>query len=278
MTNSQAPIKTMKLYTHVERVERELAARGFGPDQLLTIEELFNLDQLHYHGPDAVRAAIHRLALKPGDRVLDVGSGLGGPARILAGEGECRVTAVELQEDLNRLAGSLTRRTGLDDRIDHRCEDFLTASLPESPFDALVSWLTFLHIPEREALLGRCHACLRPGGRILVEDFYARPGLSAEQQAVLAKDVYCTDLPSWQRYREQIEAAGFEAIEMEDMTTGWHRFVADRLDDFHQGRERFVTLHGQDAFEALRHFYSVIVELFGSGGLGGVRWSARRAE
>ena len=276
MTQSDAPIKSMKLYTHVDRVERELSARGIDPEKPLSVEALFDLDQLHYHGPEAVRAAIDRLGLTTGDRVIDVGSGLGGPARLLASEGGCRVTAVELQPDLDQLAARLTRRTGLEQRIEHRCEDFLTAERPEPGFDALVSWLTFLHIPERSKLLERCFECLRPGGSILVEDFYARPGLGPEQQDMLKNEVYCRELPSWEQYREQIEAAGFDRIEMEDMSAGWSRFVSDRLGEFRRGKERFVAIHADDAFEALEHFYSVMVELFGSGGLGGLRWSARR--
>lgn len=278
MTDSDAPIKTMKLYTHVDRVERELAARGFESDASLTLNDLVDLDQLHYHGVDAVRTAIEQIGLSADDRVIDVGSGLGGPARLLASESGCHVTAIELQPDLNRLAESLTRRTGLAPRIDHRCEDFLATEPPDQGFDALVSWLTFLHIPERANLLQRCRECLRPGGAIFVEDFYARPALGPEQQAALANDVYCRELPTWERYRAQIETAGFEQLEMEDMSAEWSRFVADRLDDFHGGRERFVAIHGQDAFDALDHFYTVIVELFRSDGLGGIRWTARRPE
>lgn len=277
MTPSDVPIKTMKLYTHVDRVARELSARGFGPNEPLSVESMFDLDQLHYHGPEAVRTAIDRLGLGAGDRIIDVGSGLGGPARLLASEGGCRVTAIELQPDLDQLAAGLTRRTGLQEQIEHRCEDFLSADRPEPGFDALVSWLTFLHIPERSALLERCYACLRPGGSILVEDFYARPGLGPAQRAMLANEVFCRELPSWEQYREQIETAGFKPLEMDDMSAGWGRFVSDRLDKFRRGKERFVAVQGDDAFQALEHFYAVMVELFLSDGLGGLRWTARRA-
>ncbi len=278
MTRSHSQIKTMKLYTHVDRVERELGARGFGLDDPLSIETLFDLDQLHYHGPAAVRAAIDRLGLVEGDRVIDVGSGLGGPARLLAAEGGCRVTAIELQPDLNQLAADLTRRTGLEEQIEHHCADFLTIEQPGQHFDALVSWLTFLHIPDRAALLERCFGCLRPGGSILVEDFYARPGLGPEHRAMLENEVYCRALPSWERYRDQIETAGFERIEMEDMSAAWGRFVRDRLDEFLERKAQYVAIHGHDAFQALAHFYAVMVELFQSDGLGGLRWCARRPD
>jgi cyclopropane fatty-acyl-phospholipid synthase-like methyltransferase len=212
MPNRPGTIKSMKLYQHVERVERELHAGGFSVDDRLEIETLEPLDQLHYHGRSAVQDAIEELELTPASRVLDVGSGLGGPARVIAAETQAQVTAIELQDDLNRLARSLTRRCGLDDRIEHRRADILTASLPAGEYDVVVSWLTFLHIPERESLLSRCLQRLRPGGRILVEDFHARRQLTDRERELLSDEVYCQRLDALADYRAMIEEAGFEAI------------------------------------------------------------------
>ena len=83
MSNS-APIGSMPLYTHLDRIERGLAALGIGPTDALRPEQLFALDQWHYGGTDAVRSAVEHLGLQSSSRVLDVGSGLGGPARFLA--------------------------------------------------------------------------------------------------------------------------------------------------------------------------------------------------
>lgn len=266
----------MKLYQHVERVERELWTRGLGDGAALDTLTLEPLDQLHYHGRSAVIEAISQLGLGPDSRVIDVGAGLGGPARVIAEEGGCRVLAVELQDDLNGLATSLTQRCGLDGRIEHRRADFLSASLPFSEFDALVSWLTFLHIPERETLLTRCYQRLKPAGRILVEDFFARRELSDEEREQLAHEVYCQRLDSLDAYRALIKQAGFEAIDCQTMTESWASFVKSRLVAFRDDRERFERIHGEDAFLALETFYSVMDRLFSSGALGGLRWTARR--
>jgi hypothetical protein len=91
----QNAIKSMPLYVDVERINNELTALGIGVDEALTPAQLFPFDQYHYHGTDAVDAAVRLLGLGPASHVLDVGSGLGGPARYLASTIGCHITALE---------------------------------------------------------------------------------------------------------------------------------------------------------------------------------------
>ena len=77
-------IKTMKLYSAVERIHLELAAEGYGRDAALPLEVLTRHDQLHYFGTQAVEEAIDAIRPPRDGRVLDVGAGFGGPARDVA--------------------------------------------------------------------------------------------------------------------------------------------------------------------------------------------------
>ncbi len=115
--SDQAPLQSMPLYTHVDRVARGLAALGIGPDDEIPAERLFALDQWHYHGTDAIRDAARFLGLGPQSEVLDIGAGIGGPARFLAHATGCRVTALELQPELHQVGLDLTRRSGLGGRV-----------------------------------------------------------------------------------------------------------------------------------------------------------------
>jgi len=112
-----APIATMPLYTNVDRIAKGLVALGIGPTDPIRPEQLFAMDQWHYHGTDAIRDTAKRLNLGPKDRVLDVGSGVGGPARWLAHTIGCHVTALELQPELNALSkrGDVAAMTALVD-------------------------------------------------------------------------------------------------------------------------------------------------------------------
>ena len=86
---------------------------------------------------------------------MNLGSGFGGPARYLSATFGARVTAVELQDEVDRFARELTARCGLDAAVTHLCGDALavTASLTPQSVSAFVSWLTLLHIPERTQLI-----------------------------------------------------------------------------------------------------------------------------
>lgn len=277
MTTSAQDIKTMQLYRKVERIHNELRARGINDHGALRVEDLVSLDQYHYNGTAAVDEAISALVVGPGSHVLDVGAGIGGPARYMAFKTGCRVTALELQSDLDRTAAGLTERCGLAGRVTHLCGDVLSGMMDGGGFHALVSMLVFLHIPDRTTLFRRCHDALRLGGALFVEDYYQRGPLSDAERSALAEKVYCRYLPDFATYEAQLRDAGFTAIELRDQTESWAGFVAGRLAGFRDDRERLIAVHGQDLVDALDDFYATVDGLFAGGNLGGLRILARRA-
>ena len=269
-------IKTMKLYSRVERVYAQLRSAGIGPGDAIPLEVLCRFDQYHYFGTDAVDEGIDALALGPRDRVLELGSGLGGPARYIADRVGCTVTALELQSDVHEVASELTRRCGLAHLVRHQQGDILEGPVPAGHFDALFGWLVFLHIPERERLYRRCHEALRPGGRLYVEDFFERGNLSARERETLALKVYCRGLPRLDALYRDLEEAGFTDVDAHDLTPSWTDFVSERARAYRERREQEVALHGAEVFEGLDDFYRSVAELFRAGNLGGMRVSARK--
>ena len=269
-------IDTMKLYHQVGRVFNELSALGIGDGDPIPIEELFAYDQYHYLGTDSVDEAIEKLGLDATKRVLEVGAGIGGPARYLAHRSGARVTALELQPDLNATGQTLTRRCGLSDRVSHVCGNILDGAPGGMAFDALASWLTFLHIPDREVLYRRCFEALKPGALLFAEDYFERGRLSSRERAALETDVYCEYVPQLADYTRQLEGAGFDDIRLTDMTSAWMPFVAARKEEFCRRRKRNLRVHGAEIVSGLEEFYSSIVALFEAGNLGGVRVIARK--
>jgi cyclopropane fatty-acyl-phospholipid synthase-like methyltransferase len=267
----------MKLYDRVDRIHRELAAVGIGQHDPLTVHDLAPFDQYHYHGTDAVDAAVSALAIAAGARVLEVGSGIGGPARYLASMTGASVTAVEIQPDLDETARTLTDRTGLAPLVRHICADMLDGAPAGGPFDAVVSWLAFLHIPDRARLLDACYAALVPGGGLYVEDFCLRGEPSEADWADLREKVACPYLPRSGEYRAHLQDAGFRSVVISDLTCDWTAYTAQRLADFRNNRERTVAVHGADVAAGLDDFYATITRLYAIGVLGGLRIVAHRS-
>ena len=122
-------IKTMKLYHHFERVDNELRHAGFKDDDKLRPEDLFAFDNMNYYGTEAVQNAIDCCKIDQNCKVLDIGSGLGGPARFMASKTGCEVFALELQEDCSRKAFEYTERCTMTENIHHITDDFLRCDL-----------------------------------------------------------------------------------------------------------------------------------------------------
>lgn len=270
-------LKRMKLYQNPDRVFGSLRHVGIDPDGPLTVTDLAAFDQYHYFGAKAVREAIDVLSLSADHHVLDVGAGLGGPARLMADEARCAVTAIELQTDLHEISRLLTERCGLADKVTHLNGDVLAQDFSDRGFDAAVSWLVFLHIANREKLFSVLHDALRPGGLFYFEDYYARGPLTDTEKNTLAEDVYCHYLPDLDRYVAELEQAGFINIETIDMTPEWIPFVRTRRDDFKSKLDANAEAMGPETAQAQAAFFDTVAGLFDGGNLGGLRVTGRKA-
>ena len=273
---ANADIKTMKLYHHIERVYNELRELGKSDKDALQVEELTAFDQMHYHGTAAVDEAVRLASIGPATSVLEIGSGLGGPARHIAHTVGAPVTALELQDDQHRLAAELTERCGLSSRVDHVCGDILSYDWAGRTFDVVVSWLALYHIPHRPQLLEKCLDLLNPGGVFFAEDLFSRQPFSDDEWAEVSFELYAQYLPDFEGYRLDLENAGFVSINCKDMSDDWGEFTRGRMTTYREQKVRHLRVHGESIFAGLDAFYDIVVGYFSSGQLGGIRVIANK--
>jgi ubiquinone/menaquinone biosynthesis C-methylase UbiE len=195
------------------------ALQGMGKDvDHLTPDDLAPVDEFHGgQRPATVRLA-EMIGFTGGERVLDVGSGLGGPSRFLAWRYGVRVSGVDLTAEFVRIAEMLTRRTGLEGRVDYRQGDALDLPFDDASFDVAWSQNAAMNIPDRDRLYREMRRVLKPGGKLGLQEVAAGPGGVPHFPVQWAREPGISSLFSAAETRGKLEAAGFRVVTWQDTT------------------------------------------------------------
>lgn len=252
----------------------KLAARGTNLDTL-TEDELKDFDQDHYGGVHVVDVLADRAGIRREHHVLDVCSGMGGPARWIAHRYGCRVTGLDFTESRVEAAKRLTRRVRLDHLVDFVHGDATAMPLSDSRYDVLIGQESWLHIPDKAALIEQCARVVKPTGTIAFTDVVLRAELTRGEQERLAAEMHAPTIASADRYTELLENNGCQVELREDLSDEWKRILVDRLAMYRSLRDTTIAKFGEARFLEYDRAYSHFVGLFVAGKLGGTRIIAR---
>jgi ubiquinone/menaquinone biosynthesis C-methylase UbiE len=161
-----------KHYTHgslEEALFRAIRSAGKDPEHL-TADELSGVDEFHLGWRPATEALARDMALRPGERLLDIGSGLGGPARYFAATHGCQVTGIDLTPEFVAVAVSLTRRCGLADKAAFQQGSALALPFADASFEAATLIHVGMNIGDKARLFAEAKRVLKPGGRFGIYD------------------------------------------------------------------------------------------------------------
>jgi SAM-dependent methyltransferase len=198
------------------RIEAALTAVA-PDDRPLTVAELAPLDQFHTRGVLATAELARAAALESSTRVLDLGCGLGGPARYMAATFGCPVTGVDLSPAFVDAAVYLTARCRLSDRVTFQVGDALHLPFGAGAFDAVFLQHVAMNIEDRTALYAEIRRVLAPGGRFATHDLVLREG-EVVYPVPWARDASTSFLLSEADTRAALDHAGFKATLWSDDT------------------------------------------------------------
>jgi ubiquinone/menaquinone biosynthesis C-methylase UbiE len=207
-------------YTSRDLGEVILAAlRRMGKDlDHLTPDDLAPVDEFHGGQRAATIHLAELLGLAGTERVVDVGSGLGGPSRFLAWRHGVRVSGIDLTAEFVRVAQMLTRRTGLVDKVDYRQGNALDLPFSDMSFDIVWSQNAAMNIADRDRLYREMRRVLKPGGRLALQEVAAGPGGPAHFPVQWAREPSISFLYSADETRARLAAAGFRVVVWQDTT------------------------------------------------------------
>ncbi len=194
-----------------------LKAAGFDPDNL-TPEDLVPLEHLHGRGADATRELLDILAPGPETHLLDIGSGIGGPARMAAYAYGARVTGIDLTQEFCEVAAMLNERTGLSDRVTIRQASALDLPFEEESFDGAYSQNVSMNIEDKDAFYAEAFRVVRPGGLFVAAEYTEGPGGPPVFPVPWALVPDNSHLLKPDALRRAIEAAGFEIVDFHDQS------------------------------------------------------------
>lgn len=194
-----------------------LRAEGHDPDHL-DPGVLAPVEEFHTLGRAATKALAAAAHLTTADRVLDVGCGIGGPARFLARTFGCSVTGVDLSAEFVEVARDLNRRVGLGDTIDVRRADALDLPFDDAGFDVVWTQHVTMNIADKRALYREFARVLAPAGRFAFFDVVAGSNQPIHFPVPWADQPERSFLESADGIHTAVEAAQFTVKHWEDMS------------------------------------------------------------
>ena len=200
--------------------ERVLAAlrETKGPDAALTPENLAPFDHFHGRGVVATEELAASLNPRPGERLLDIGSGIGGPARWFAAKCGVHVTGVDLTPEFCAAAEALNAATGLSDCVTIIEGSALALPVPDAAFDAAYSQNVIMNIADKQLFYREAFRALRPGGRLALSNLCAGPAGEPYFPVPWATTSDTSFLAAPEEMRADLVAAGFEILSFRDTT------------------------------------------------------------
>jgi len=222
----------------------------------LTTADLGTVDEFHIRGRQATLELARSLNLSADSRVLDIGSGLGGPARTLVETYGCRVTGIDLTQAFCDAAAILSEWVGLSDRVAFRQGDATSLPFADGEFDAAMTIHVAMNIARKDRLYAEAKRVLKPGARFAVYDILQGEGGDVLFPVPWAREPSISHLATPDAMQSLLTGVGFTIVDAQDSTEEgqrWFEAMAARMAQAAVPAVTFQAFLGNDFPEMARN-------------------------
>jgi SAM-dependent methyltransferase len=247
----------------LRRLNAALSDDGVDPARP-SLEELAPYDQFHGRGLEATVEIADQLQVAATDHLLDVGSGIGGPARYMARRFGCRVTGIDLTAEFCEVARHLSDLLGLADRTGFQQGDALAMPFADASIDGAYSMNVSMNIADKAGFYRELYRVLKPGSWLFLSELAQGPGGSPDYPTPWAATAAASFLATPDDTRAGLTAAGFEVLSCSGRVAETVAFGERAREIVRAGGKpphRTVQLiHGEIAQEAMRNSTRAVAE------------------
>ena len=242
---------------------REAVDEAYGPEVLRALDIVGREDFYGILAGQGIRFIAGKMDLAAESRVLDLGAGIGGPARFFAATFGCRVTGIDLSAFNHRTAVERTRASDLEGLVSFAHGDALDAPVPDGYFTHVFGCEAWCYFADKAPLYARAKRALRPGGVIAFVEAACEVPVLLRTEELLGPVRYESEA----RYRALLEQSGFVDIRCFDTTPLATQDVASSLLRLLASREAVVEAAGADVYYGLLELWGEFLACFATGRL-----------
>ncbi|MFH8367649.1 SAM-dependent methyltransferase [Streptomyces sp. NPDC018031] len=232
-TSESAPSVTAQVGAFYDQLAGAFDAALYGPNVHVgywdSLEDTTSLPDAADRLTDMM---IKRLGVGPGDRVLDIGCGVGGPAVRLAKATGAEVVGINVSVKQVEKANALAESEGVSGKVGFQHGDAMALPFEDASFDAVWMLESVMQMPSRAAAFAEAARVLRPGGRLTLTDNFEREPITEERRPVIEKILqsYLTQPPaSFDDYPAVLREAGLRCTEVLDVSENTSKQSTKRL-------------------------------------------------
>ncbi|XP_004512745.1 phosphoethanolamine N-methyltransferase-like isoform X2 [Cicer arietinum] len=238
-----------KVKSHDDRrFQRFLDSVEYNHKDILIYEKVYGQGFVSTGGLETTKEFVAKLGLKPGQKVLDVGCGLGGGDFYMAENFDVEVIAIDLS--INMISLAIERAIGLKYAVEFECVDCTKKTYPEKTFDVIYTRDTLLHIKDKPTLFRSFYKWLKPGGTLLISDYCKSVGnLSIEYAEYIKKRGYY--IHDMNAYCQMLENAGFDYVIDQDQTNLFLKTLQKELNSLENKKVDFINEFSEDDYNEI---------------------------